>query len=91
MFGERALRWGTVYSVTCVIAGACNITSDYEICETFTTSIFSTAQIVLEWPFEVLEKQYDFLGRERGREVKDVRLYLKKSMLNDGPRSERGL
>lgn len=65
------------------------ITSDYEICETFTTFIFSTAWIMLEWPFEVLHKQHDFL--ERDRVVKDIRLNLKKYILTDGSQVQFGL
>lgn len=66
-----------------------HITSDYEICETFTTFIFSTAWIMLEWSFEVLHKQHDFL--ERDRVVKDVGLNLKKYILSDGSQVQFGL
>lgn len=66
-----------------------HITSDYKICKTFTTFIFSTAWIMLEWPFEVLHKQHGFL--EKDRVVKDVGLNLKKYILSDGSHVQFGL
>lgn len=44
---------------------------------------------MLEWPFEVLHKQHDFL--ERDGAVKDVGLNLKKYILSDGSHVQCGL